>query len=159
MMGAGSVSAQSSVGHVNSQVLLDTLPSRRVALKQFQEFEFAGMKELQEMETDLNQAIQVYQGKVNTLSPVMKSIEEEKLQKKQAALVARDESFQKEIQAYSQELNIPILKMVQESVEIVAATNKLDYVLDATNVLVANGKDITNEVITELLRLDAAASN
>lgn len=159
MMGVGSVSAQSSVGHVNSQVLLDTLPSRRVALKQFQEFELTGMKELQEMETDLNQAIQVYQGKVNTLSPVMKSIEEEKLQKKQAALVARDESFQKEMQAYSQELNIPILKMVQEAVEIVAATNKLDYVLDATTVLVANGKDITNEVITELLRLDAAASN
>lgn len=159
MLGAGSVSAQSTVGHVNSQALLDTLPSRRVALVQFQEFEMSGMKELQEMEADLNQAIQVYQGKVNTLSPVMKSIEEEKLQKKQAALVARDESFQKELQAYSQELNIPILKMVQEAVETVAAKNKLAYVLDATTVLVANGMDITDEVITELLRLDTAASN
>lgn len=159
MMGAGSVSAQTSVGHVNSQALLDTLPSRRVALQQFQEFEGAGMRELQEMEADLNKSIQIYQGKVNSLSPVMKSIEEEKLQKKQAALVQRDESFQQELQAYSQELNIPILKMVQEAVETVAAKNKLDYVLDATTILVANGKDITDEVITELLRLDAEASN
>jgi outer membrane protein len=158
VVGAGSAMAQSSIGHVNSQALLDTLPSRKAALKDFQEFEYSGMIEPQEMEADLNSAIQVYQGKENTLSPVMMKIEQEKLQKKQAALVARDESFQQELQAYSQELNAPILAMVQEAVQNVADKNKLDYVLDATTVLVANGKDITDEVITELLKLDAVSS-
>ena len=92
------------------------------------------------------------------MSIFRRKTKKEKLQKKQAALVARDESFKQELQAYSAELNAPILSMVQEAVQNVAAKNKMDYVMDATTLLVANGKDITDEVITELLKLDAAAS-
>ena len=158
VVGAGSAMAQSSIGHVDSQALLDTLPSRKAALKDFQEFEYAGMVELQEMEADLQSAATTLQGKWQSLSPVMQKIEQEKLQKKESALVARDESFKQELQAYSAVLNAPILSMVQEAVQNVADKNKMDYVMDATTLLVANGKDITNEVITELLKLDAAAS-
>lgn len=159
IVGAGSAMAQSSsIGHVNSQALLDTLPSRKAALKDFQEFEYSGMVELQEMEADLNASVKALEAKWQSLSPVMQQIEQEKLQKKQAALVARDESFQQELQAYSQELNGPILAMVQKAVQNVADKNKLAYVLDATTVLVANGTDITDEVITELLKLDAASA-
>ena len=50
MFSVGTVMAQSKVAHVNSQKLLDTLPSRKIAMTKLQEFEANGVKELQEME-------------------------------------------------------------------------------------------------------------
>jgi Skp family chaperone for outer membrane proteins len=57
MFSVGTVMAQSKVAHVNSQKLLDTLPSRKVAITKLQDFEASGVKELQEMEADFNAAL------------------------------------------------------------------------------------------------------
>ena len=152
---AGSVMAQSRVAHVNSQTLLDTLPSRKVAILKFQEFETNGMKELQEMEADFNAAVSKYETTRPNMSPVIIKIEEEKLMKKQQALQEREKSLNSEMQAYSQELNTPILGMVQKAVEIVSERLKVNYVIDESVTLYfAGGTDITNEVITELLKMD-----
>ena len=152
---AGSVMAQSRVAHVNSQTLLDTLPSRKVAILKLQEFETNGVKELQEMEADFNAAVSKYETTRPNMSPVIIKIEEEKLMKKQQALQEREKSLNSEMQAYSQELNTPILGMVQKAVEIVSERLKVNYVIDESVTLYfAGGTDITNEVITELLKMD-----
>lgn len=152
---AGNLFAQVKVGHVNSQALLDSLPSRKVAMVKLKEFENAGMKELQEMEADLNKSVSIYQAKMKDLSPVMQQIEEEKLMKKQQAFEERQQSLQYEMQAYSQELNGPILKMVQDAVKLVAERKKLNYVIDETITLYFDkALDITLEVAAELKKLD-----
>ena len=61
MFSVGTVMAQSKVAHVNSQKLLDTLPSRKIAITKLQEFEANGVKELQEMEADFNAALGKYE--------------------------------------------------------------------------------------------------
>ena len=155
----GASLAQSKVGHVNSQKLLDTLPSRKEALKKLQEFEANGIKELQEMEADFNVALAKYEKDRPNMSPVIIKIEEEKLMKKQQNIQEREQSLQQEMQIYSQELNKPILDRVQKAVEIVAERRKLNYVIDETVTLYfKGGTDITAEVIIELLRLDAEAT-
>ena len=151
--------AQSKIGHVNSQALLDTLPSRKAAVVKLKKFEQEGIAELQEMEADLNQAYQKYEQERPNMSPVIIKIEEEKLMKKQQALQEREQSLNQEMQAYSNELNTPILSMVQKAVEIVAERKKLNYVIDETVTLYfAGGTDITDEVVMELLKLDAAGN-
>ena len=77
-----SLMAQSKVGHVNSQKLLDTLPSRKVAIQKLQDFERSGVTELQEMEADFNAALSKYEQNRANMSPVIQKIEEEKLMKK-----------------------------------------------------------------------------
>lgn len=154
---AGSLLAQDKIGHVNSQELLDTLPSRKLAVQKLQEFEKAGVQELKEMEADLNTAYAKYEKERPNMSPVIIKIEEEKLMKKQQALQEREQSLNMEMQAYSNELNAPILGMVQKAVEIVAERKKLSYVIDESVTLYfKGGVDITNEVVAELLKLDAA---
>jgi outer membrane protein len=151
----GAVTAQTKIAHVNSQVLLDTLESRKIAIKKLQDFEKAGVTELQEMEADLNTAYAAYEAKAGDLSPVMRQIEEGKLMEKQKRLQDREQSLNKEMQAYSQELNAPILEMVQNAVKIVSERNKLSYVIDESVTLYfAGGTDITAEVIAELKKLD-----
>lgn len=159
MFSIGSVMAQQKIAHVNSQKLLDTLPSRKAAIEQLKIFEENGVKELQEMESDFNKQIAIYEKSRPTMSPVIIKIEEEKLMKKQQALQEREQSLNAEMQAVSQELNKPILERVQKAVEIVSDRKKLSYVIDETATLYfKGGMDITAEVIVELLRLDAEAS-
>lgn len=159
VVSAGAAMAQSKIAHVNSQLLLDTLPSRKEAIKKLKQFEADGIKELKEMQADFEAAYAKFEQNVSDLSPVMRKIEEDKLVKKQQALQERDQSFQGELQAYSNELNGPILERIQKAVQIVSDRKKLDYVFDVTVALVANGEDITDEVVKELLKLDAEAMN
>jgi outer membrane protein len=154
-----SAMAQVKMAHVNSQKLLDTLPSRKEAMKKLQEFEAAGVKELQEMEADFNKALADYEKKRPDLSPMLIKIEEEKLMKKQQNIQDRQESLSQEMQIYSQELNKPILERVQKAVEIVSDRRKLNYVIDESVTLYfKGGTDVTAEVVVELLRLDAEAT-
>lgn len=155
VLGAGTSMAQSKVAHVNSQVILDTLPSRKAAIIKLQEFEKNGIAELQEMEEDFNLAVAKYQKEQPNMTPILIKIEEEKLMKKQQALQERESSLNAEMQAYSQELNAPILEKVQKAVEIVSERKKLNYVIDESVTLYfKGGMDITDEVIVELLNLD-----
>ncbi len=155
VFGAGTSFAQSKVAHVNTQVILDTLPSRKVAITKLQEFEKNGIAELQEMEEDFNKAVAKYQKEQPNMTPILIKIEEEKLMKKQQALQERENALNTEMQAYSQELNAPILAKVQKAVEIVSERLKLNYVIDESVTLYfKGGMDITDQVIKELLVLD-----
>lgn len=159
MFSMGTVMAQSKVAHVNSQKLLDTLPSRKVAMVKLKEFEAAGIKELQEMEADFNVALGKYEKERPNMTPMLIKIEEEKLMRKQQNIQDREQGLNQEMQMYSQDLNKPILERVQKAVEIVSERRKLNYVIDESVTLYfKGGTDITQEVVVELLRLDAEAN-
>ena len=148
--------AQTKIGHVNTQKLLDTLPSRKAAMAQVQDFEKRGVDELKEMESDLQKRYTKYMSEQATLSPIIKQNEEEQLQKKQQAMQMREQEIQQKMQQLGNELNEPILKRVKKAIEIVAGRRKLNYVVDESSTLYfAGGTDITSEVLVELLRLDA----
>lgn len=147
--------AQQKFGHVNSQRLLDTMPSRKAAIETLRKFEIDGSKELEEMQADLEKAYSDYDVKKNGMSPVIQKIEEEKIMRKQQSLQDREQSLNREMQAVSQDLNTPILDRIQRAVKIVAERKKLSYVIDETTTLYfAGGVDLTPEVMIELLRLD-----
>lgn len=158
VLSAGALNAQSKIGHVNSQKLLDTLASRKDAISKLRDFEQGGMLELQEMQKDLESAYMKYEQNAAGMSPVIQKIEQEKIMKKEQSLQDRQGSLQQEMQIYSQELNKPILERVQKSVDIVAERRKLNYVIDESVTLYfKGGTDITQEVMVELLRMDAEA--
>ena len=76
--------------------------------------------------------------------------------KKQQMLQETQTSHSEELQLYNQELNQPILQMVQDAIKEIATTKKLDYVIEISNTLYFREElDITEEVIPVLLKLDA----
>jgi outer membrane protein len=158
ILSVGAVQAQSRVAHVNSQKLLDTLPSRKLALNKLKDFETNGLKELKEMEADLNTSYAKYEKERSNMIQAQIKIEEDKLMKKQQNIQEREQSLNQEMQILSQELNKPILERVQKAVEIVSDRKKLNYVIDESTILYfKGGMDITSEVLSELLRIDAEA--
>ena len=151
--------AQTKIGHVDSQKLLDTLPSRDIAIKKLDSMKTAGMQELQLMDADFQKAYQDYGVKQAQISPAERQIVEGRLMQKQQMLEATQASLEEGLQIMSEELNKPILDRVQQAIDIVAERKKLNYVLDVSATMYSKGGiDITSEVIVELLLLDAAAS-
>jgi outer membrane protein len=150
--------AQTKIGHVDSQKLLDTLPSRKDAIRKIDSMKTAGMDELRIMDADFQKAYQDYMTNQASKSPAERQIIEGRLMQKQQMLEATQASLEEGLQIVSEELNKPILDRVQKSIDIVADRKKLNYVLDVSATMYSKGGiDITSEVIVELLLLDAAA--
>jgi outer membrane protein len=155
---AASSFAQSKIGHVNSQNLLDTLESRKQAIKELDAYKLEGMKELQEMNKAFEAAYVIFQQKEKDLSPVLLKMEQEKLGRKQRELESRQQELEKGMQIYNEELNKPILDRITKAIEIVADRKKMSYIIDESATLYSKGGiDCTAEVMIELLRLDAEA--
>ncbi len=153
---AATAMAQSKVAHVNTQDLLDTMPSRKEAINKLKEFETKGMMELQEMEKAFQESMASFEAKKKDLTPFLLKVEEDKLNEMYQRIEKRQQSLQQELQMYSQELNKPILERVEKAIGIVADLKKLSYVIDESTTLYRKGgMDITKEVMVELLRLDA----
>jgi outer membrane protein len=150
--------AQTKIGHVDSKKLLDTLPSRKIAINKLDSMQTSGMQELQLLDAEFQKQYQAYiQDQVNK-SPAERQIIEGRLMQKQQNLEATQAALEEGLQIMSEELNKPILERIQKAIDIVAERKKLNYVLDVTATMYSKGGiDITDEVIVELLLLDAAA--
>jgi outer membrane protein len=153
----GFLNAQVKIAHVDSQKLLDTMPSRKAAVKQITDFQTEGAKELQEMQEQIQNLYTEYDAaQKNGESPLMLEMKAKKIQAKEQSFQDRQSTLQQDLQVIQSRLNEPILKKVQDAVKIVADRKKLNYVLDISSTLYASGEDITSEVLIELLKLEAA---
>jgi len=154
-----SVFGQSKIGHVNSQKLLDTMQSRKIAMQKLDDFRAEGIKELQEMQKAFEAGYVKFESTSKDMSPVLLKMEQDKLMKKQQDIEARQGELEQGLQVYNEELNKPILDRIQKAIEIVADRKKLSYVIDESAALYFKGGiDCTAEAVIEVLRLDAEAS-
>ncbi|HLU86877.1 MAG TPA: OmpH family outer membrane protein [Taishania sp.] len=149
--------AQVKIGFVDSQRLLDTMPSRKVAMDKYLAHEKELAEEFTTMRNDLEKAYNDYQAKQGDMTPVLRQAAEKKIMDKERALQERQQSIQQELQAFGEELNTPILDRVQKAIAIVSERQKLSMVVDkSTTLYFAPELDITNQVAVELLKLESA---
>lgn len=146
--------AQVKIGFVDTQKLLDTMPSRKVAIEKIQAFEKELMTEIQTMDTELSKLIADYQNS-GSRTPVLQQALQKKISEKQMQLEQRYEAAQGDLQAYGAELNAPILEKMQKAIAIVAERQKLSMVVDKTSTMYnAADMNITSAVAVELIRLE-----
>lgn len=152
----GLVSAQ-NMGHVNSQAVLDTMPSRKKALKELDELQKSMMTELESDQMSLEKAIQNYSTYRDTISRIMRDREERRLTKLQQDLQQKEQQYTQELQYYQEEYNRPILDRYQKAVDNVCKREKVTYCFEESGLLFAGGKNLTNMIITEVLKLEKEA--
>lgn len=147
--------AQSKVAHINSQTLLDTMPSRKAAIAEITELERRGSEELQLMTENFQKEYIAYESRRATQGADMNAYDEKRLSKMQNDIQNRQAEIEEMLQIKSEKLNTEILASVKSAVDIVAKKKGLNYVIDESSTLFASGTNITNDVIPELLRIDA----
>jgi outer membrane protein len=158
IVSVGTAFSQSSIAHLNSQRVLDTMPSRKAAMKEVENFEKRAIQELQETQQKLQEDYAKLQREKATMSPTAYKFEEDRLNKKAQEFQQRQQELDQQIQILSQELNQPILERLQKAVDIVSKAEKLDYVIDESSLLYSKGKNITDKVIVEVLKLEKAST-
>lgn len=150
----GAAYGQTPVAHVNTQKVLDTMPSRKSAMTELENFERRAVKELQETQQQLQADYGKLQQEKATMSPTAYKFEEERLMKKSQEFQTRQQELDQQIQILSQDLNAPILDMVQKAVAKVCKAEKISYVIDESSLLYSGGRDITDLVVKEVLVLE-----
>lgn len=151
--------AQVKIGFVDSQKLLDTMPSRKTAMEKYLAHEKELSEEFTAMRTDLEKAYADYQAKQGDLTPVLRQAAEKKIMDKERVVQERQQSIQQELQAFGEELNVPILDRIQKAISIISERQKLTMVIDKTSTLYfAPEMDITSVVAVELLKLEKEAA-
>jgi outer membrane protein len=152
------LNAQMKIAHVNSQSLLDSLPSYLKAESDLKKFQDDGVAELSVLEKQINDAYVRLDGIKGDLTPTMLKIEQEKIMGLEQRYQQTQSLLQQQLQTLANDYNQPILDRLQKAVEIVADRKKVNYVLDVSKLLYSKtGIDITAEVKSELARLDAEA--
>ena len=87
-IGFGAV-AQSKVAHVDSQKLLDTMPSRKAAISQLDQIQKSGVSELEEMQKAFESAYKIFIADGDNMPPMIKENEQNKLMRMQQNLETR----------------------------------------------------------------------
>lgn len=152
------LNAQMKLAHVNSQSLLDSLPSYLKAESDLKRFQDEGVAELGILEKQINDAYVRLESIKGDLTPTMLKIEQEKIMGSEQRYQQTQTLLQQQLQTLANEYNQPILDRLQKAVELVADRKKVNYVVDISKVLYSKaGMDITGEVKIELARLDAAS--
>lgn len=147
--------AQVKIGFVDSQKLLDTMPSRKVAMEKYMAHEKEVAEEFNAMRADLEKAYEKYQADQGNMTPVLRQAAEKKIMDKERMVQERQQSIQQELQAFGEELNVPILDRIQKSINIVSERQKLTMVVDKSSTLYfAPDMDITSAVAVELMKLE-----
>src|SRR5690554_457737 len=154
----GTAYGQISIAHVNTQKVLHTMPSRINAMKELENFERRAIKELQETQQKLQADYTKLQQEQKTMSPTAFKFEEERLMKKSQEFQTRQQELDQQIQILSQELNAPILEMVQSAVAKICKQEKISYVIDESSLLYSGGRDITDLIVKEVLVMEKAAA-
>lgn len=148
------VFAQSKVAHINTKTVLDTIPSRKKALQEIQEITKQSEAELIELDKQLQKVYNDYMAKKGEHSETVNQYEENRIQKMQQDLQSREQELSNNIQNMTAAMNENTYKIIQKAVKTIATKKGFLYVLEENSVLYAGGTDITNEVLTELLRVD-----
>lgn len=147
--------AQVKIGFVDTQKLLDTMPSRKVAMEKYLAHEKELADEVRTMDESIKKLVKDFEENYKNRTPVLNQSAEKKITEKQRQLEERYESIQEELQAYGNELNLPILDRIQKAIAIVAERQKLSMVVDKSSTLYsAADMDITSTVAVELIRLE-----
>ncbi|MBD3636031.1 MAG: OmpH family outer membrane protein [Crocinitomicaceae bacterium] len=157
-VGGFSAIAQNNVtfAHVSSAAVLDSIQSYKDLVKEEQQINREAQKQYNVLQKKYMN-LQPDGPAMDTLSDFELSIISGDIQKVQMDMQNLEVYTQNQLQVLQERL-VKLMDMYREAVEIVAKKHGITYVFDAdTQVLYAGpkGKDLTDEVRVELLRMDS----
>jgi outer membrane protein len=143
LFSAGFANAQApKFGHIDMQALVQIMPERAAAEKQFMAYQ----KEIEDaygvMQKELQAKFVDYSAKKDSMSDTMRKMKEEDLNAMQERVQTYSQSAQQQLQNKNAELYKPILEKADKAVKEVGAEKGLIYVFDmSARVILYNSKE------------------
>ena len=145
MLLAGSfmANAQSKIGHVNFNAIIDLLPDTKVVSKQLQDYNKSFMDQLTNMQTELQTKAADYEAKKATMTDAVRQSKEGELQDLQKRMQDYQTSAAQKVDAKKEELGKPLFDKARAAISAVAKEKGYTYVIDSSQneLLVAPDSD------------------
>ena len=117
------------IGYISADEVIQLMPEAATVQKQLDQYQQSLYQNAQDKQNALNDAIQQFVKDSATLSPSMKEVRRNDLQKQQQELSGESQRIQDEFAQKRQELSAPIQKKLQDAIEAVAKENGYTYIM------------------------------
>lgn len=160
--------AQLKIGYVDYVRAMDSIPSYLDAIKTLEYYVNSSQKTLEDMAIELERKVMEYERTKDSLPEIIREMNYKNLEEQNQILIYKEQTFQQDLEVMKEKLLVPIDKSLKKAIEIVAVRNKVTYVLQydpeygSTGLLYvdkATALDLTGEVRTELIRIEAERLN
>jgi len=145
--------AQSKIGYVNTNQLMESLPEMKTLQTQMQAYQKTFSDQLASMSTEYQTKGQKYEQTQATMTDAARTAAQSDLQDLQTRITSFRDNAQKQIEAKSNELLKPLTDKVRAAITAVAAEKGYAYVLDSSTIdLIVSpaGDDLTNAAKVKL---------
>jgi outer membrane protein len=135
--------AQSKIGHISFNQLIDQMPETKTIQKQIQDYQKTFVDQLTAMNTELTTNAQGYDAKKASMTDAARSAKESELQDQNKRLQDFQAKAQQQVGDKTNQLSKPLLDKARAAVQQVAKEKGYAYVLDTsqTELLVSPDTD------------------
>ncbi len=141
-------------GHINTQKLLEAMPESDTAKAKMEKVTRELEKELEQMQVELNNKINTYVQRRDSLSPLLRQTKEAEIQDMQQRVQRFQMSAEQDLQNQREQLFQPIYNKMDKAIKKVAKENGFTYIFDVSMGSLAyfseESIDIMPEVYKEL---------
>ena len=152
-LGISNVNAQQKIAHIDVQKILSEMPEFKAGQAEMKKLYATYQKELQEMQDAYQAKLKKYQDEAKTVSEQENQKRVQELMEMEKNIAKAQQDIQEEAQKKEADLMKPIQEKLLKAIKDVAKEKGYDYVFDSsgpTNLIVANGPDMYNDVKAKL---------
>jgi outer membrane protein len=144
------VNAQAKTAHVDVSEIMGKMPAMLDAQKQLEKLSATYDTDYKTMVDEYQARIKKYETEATTVSDKMNEERSKEVQDMQKRIVDFRDNAQKELQKKETDLTKPLVEKVKASIQKVGKAKGFQYVLNADQLLLADGPNITADVKKDL---------
>jgi len=149
-IGAQTMNAQAKVAHIDVNEIMTKMPAVIDAKKQLDKLSETYSAEYKTMVDEYQSKIKKYDAEATTVTDAVNQTRQQEVQDMAKRIGDYQENAQKDLQKKESDLMKPILEKVKASISKVGKAKGFQYVLNATDLLLADGPDLTPDVKKDL---------
>ncbi len=150
LLGFQTINAQAKTAHVDVQDIMAKMPAVLEAQNQLKKLSDTYTAEYKTMVDEYQAKLKKYDGEAATVTDAVNQTRQQEVQDMAKRIGDYQETAQKDLQKKEGDLMKPITEKVKASIQKVGKAKGYQYVLNAADLLLADGPDLTVDVKKDL---------
>ena len=144
------MNAQAKTAHVDVSEIMTKMPAMLDAQKQLEKLSATYDAEYKKMAEEFKAKLALYDKEAATVTDAVNGERQKEVQDMQKRIQDYGQNAQKELQTKQEEITKPIYEKVRLSIQKVGKAKGFQYVLNAADLLLKDGPDLTADVKKDL---------
>ncbi len=149
-LGINSVQAQTKVGHISTDLLLSSMPETKALNVELEKLSKTYEAELKAEQAKLEAKLKKYEAEMGSQTDEVNQQRQVEVNQDRQNLYQASQIAQEDIAKKRDEKLKPILEKAKKAIDEVATEQGFTYVLEASQLIVANGTDLLDAVKVKL---------